>query len=125
MFTRAATALALATALTTVAAPAFADRPSATAKAAASVENREPVGESARFRHGERVYVWSQIEHATGDDVEHVWKRDGRELRRARFEVGSSRWRVSSRLTSAPPGSYDVDVTAGGEILTTVHFTVE
>lgn len=108
-----------------VPATAFAEPPTVTVKAATAVENRQPVGENTRFTRGERVYVWSQIDHADGDEVEHVWKRDGKELRRARFEVGSSRWRVSSRLTSAPPGTYDVDVTAGGEVLSTVHFTVE
>jgi hypothetical protein len=111
-------ALALAT-------PALADAPTATVKAATAVENREPVGEATRFRRGERVYVWSQIEHADGDEVEHVWKRDGKELRRARFAVRSSRWRMSSHLSSAPPGSYDVDVTDGGTVLLTVRFVVE
>jgi hypothetical protein len=32
---------------------------------------------------------------------------------------------MSSHLSSAPPGSYDVDVTDGGTVLSTVRFVVE
>src|SRR5262249_30228140 len=99
--------------------------PTATAKAATGVENRLPVGEASKFKKGDRIFVWSEVLGADGQSVEHVWKRDGKEFRRARFDVQSRRWRVNSRMQDAHPGSYVVEVVAGDKVIGSVNFTVE
>jgi hypothetical protein len=105
--------------------PARAEEPTAEVKAASGVENRQPTGESSSFKKGDRVFVWSQIRNADGQTVDHVWKRDGQEVWRAHFDVGSSRWRVHSRMPNAAAGSYDVQTVAGERVLGAVHFSVE
>lgn len=97
----------------------------AVVKAATGIENREPTGESSQFKTGDRIFVWSQIKNASGQSIEHVWKRDGKELRRARFTMGSSSWRVNSRISNAAPGNYLVEVTSGEDVLGSTRFTVE
>jgi len=117
--------------------PAFAEEaaketPAATAtdakadvKAASGIENRLPTGEGTSFPAKSAVYVWSEITGANGQEVEHVWKKDDKELRRAKFQVGSKRWRVNSRVPSAGKGSYVVEVVLGDKVLGDVKFTVE
>lgn len=94
-------------------------------KAATGIENREPTGEATTFPAGTLVYVWSRVFDAKDQDVEHVWKRDGRESRRARFHVGSPRWSVNSRMRNAKKGAYVVEVVMGEDKLGEVSFTVE
>jgi hypothetical protein len=71
------------------------------------------------------VYVWSQVFDAKDKDVEHVWKRDDKEFRRAKFHIGSVRWSMNSRMPSAKKGAYVVQVVSGEDKLGEVSFTVE
>jgi len=100
--------------------PAHAD-----VKAATGIEKREPTGEADKFEAGTTIYVWSRVFDADGEDVEHVWKRDDKEFRRAKFHIGSVRWTVNSRQRNAKKGSYVVEVVRGEDKLGEVSFTVE
>ena len=102
-----------------------ADDVKADVKAAAGIENRLPTGEANSFKTGETVYVWSQITGANGKVIEHVWKRDGQEIRRARLPVGAKRWKTNSRLQKAAKGAYVVEVVLGDQQIGEVAFTVE
>jgi hypothetical protein len=62
---------------------------------------------------------------ARGKEVEHVWKRDGKEFRRAKFAIGSVRWNMNSRMPGAKKGAYVVETVLGEEKLGEVSFTVE
>ncbi len=101
------------------------DEPTALLKAATSIEARQPVGEATEFKPGEKVYVWSQVKGAEGQEVEHVWKRDGKEIQRYKLDIGSANWRTSSRLQSVKPGSYTVDVMSGDRSLGSISFAVK
>jgi hypothetical protein len=94
-------------------------------KAATGIEDRKPTGEATTFKAGTLIYVWSQVTGAKGQEVEHVWKRDGKEFRRAKFSIGSVRWSMSSRIPGAAKGSYVVEVVLGEEKLGEVAFTVD
>jgi hypothetical protein len=94
-------------------------------KACTGIEARKPTGEATTFKAGTLIYVWSQVFDAKDKEVEHVWKKDGTELRRAKFQIGSVRWSVNSRQQNAKKGSYVVEVVAGEEKLGEVSFTVE
>jgi len=94
-------------------------------KAATGIEDRKPTGEAATFKAGTLIYVWSQVTSAKGQEVEHVWKREGKEFRRAKFSIGSVRWSMNSRMPGAARGSYVVEVVVGEEKLGEVAFTVE
>jgi hypothetical protein len=119
-----ATAL-VATLALSLSAPARAEGdPEALVKAASGIAGRDPTGEATAFKSGERVFAWSQIKNAGGQSVEHVWKRDGKEIWRARFDVGGNKWRVNSHRSSIEPGSYLVEVTSGDKVLGSVQFTV-
>lgn len=98
---------------------------SAEVKAATAIENREPAGEAASFKAGEKIYVWSKIKGAEGEDVEHVWKRDGKEIFRAKLEVQSKAWRTNSRLQKPKAGDYVVEVIGKDKTLGSVSFKVE
>ncbi len=94
-------------------------------KAATGVENRLPTGEAASFKPGTLIYVWSMVTGAKGKQVEHVWKRDGKEFRRAKFDIRSPKWSMNSRMPGAAKGSYLVEVVLGEETLGEVGFVVE
>jgi hypothetical protein len=94
-------------------------------KAATGIENREPTGETDKFSAGTTIFVWSRVFDAKDEDVEHVWKRDDKEFRRAKFHVGSVRWTMNSRQRNAKKGSYVVEVMRGEDKLGEVSFTVE
>jgi hypothetical protein len=124
LFALVATPLALLVAFG-AARPALA-APSAEAKTAKNIENRDPVDESADFAAGETVHVWSRIKDANGTKVKHVWKAGGKELFTREFSVGSVSWRVFSRSKALPAGSYTVEILAeDGAKLSEVSFTVK
>src|SRR5437016_5170556 len=99
--------------------------PSADVKACTGIEKRDPVGAATSFKKGDVVYVWSEVRGCDGKDVQHVWKRDGKELRKASFHVKSNRWRVNSRVPNAAPGSYTVEVIAEDKKIGEAAFKVE
>lgn len=107
------------------AAPAAAEGAKADVKACTGIESRMPTGEGTSFKAKETVYVWSEVSGMAGKEVEHVWKRDGKEVRRAKFSVGAKRWRMNSRQQNAAKGAYQVEVVAGDQKLGEVTFTVE
>jgi hypothetical protein len=94
-------------------------------KAGTSIENRELKGEAASFKKGDTVYVWSSVSGADGTTVQHLWKRDGKEVRKASFAAKSARWRVNSKFTSASPGDYVVEVWVADKKIGEVKFKVE
>jgi hypothetical protein len=94
-------------------------------KAATGIENRLPTGEATSFKAGTLIYVWSQVTGANGKEVQHVWKRDGQEFRRAKFSIGSVRWSMNSRMPGAKKGNYVVEVMLGDEKLGETTFVVE
>jgi hypothetical protein len=104
--------------------PARAD-PTAEAKAGTGIEKRELTGAGTSFKKGETVYVWSSVDGASGKTVEHVWKRDGKEVRKASFPIKAGHWRVNSKYTSAQAGSYVVEVIAEAKKIAEVAFKVE
>jgi hypothetical protein len=109
----------------TTAKPSAESGAKAEVKAATGIENRMPTGEASTFAPGTLIYVWSQVTGANGKEVEHVWKRDGKEFRRAKFNIGSKRWSMNSRMPKAAKGSYVVEVVLGEEKIGEVSFTVE
>jgi hypothetical protein len=94
-------------------------------KAATGIENRLPTGEATTFKAGTLIYVWSQITGAKGKQVEHVWKRDGKEFRRAKFDIGSPKWSVNSRVPNPAKGNYVVEAVLGDEKIGEISFVVE
>ena len=101
------------------------DDAKAEVRAATGIENKLPTGVSATFKANDTVFVWSEVTGASGQEVEHVWKRDGKEFRRAKFAIGSKRWKTNSRMRNAGKGAYVVEVVLGDKALGEVSFTVE
>ncbi|HJX54271.1 MAG TPA: DUF2914 domain-containing protein [Polyangia bacterium] len=101
------------------------DDAKAEVRAATGIENKLPTGVSATFKANDTVFVWSEVTGASGQEVEHVWKRDGKEFRRAKFAIGSKRWKTNSRMRNAAKGAYVVEVVLGDKTLGEVGFTVE
>lgn len=98
---------------------------SADVKAAAGVEDREPVEVSDRFDAGANVIVWSRIDNGNGTTVRHVWTRNGDQVWERAMDIGSNRWRTWSR-SGVSAGEYTVEVvTEDGTILGQAAFTVE
>jgi len=95
--------------------------------AAVSVENREPVGETAVFpKETSRVYIWTKITAAAAPvKVKHVYYYEGKKAAEVELAVNSSPYRVWSNK-AVRPGSWKVDVTdETGTVLTTLEFSVE
>jgi hypothetical protein len=94
--------------------------------AATSVENREPVGETAVFpKETARVYIWTKIAAATAPvKIKHVYYYEGKKVAEVELAVNSSPYRVWSNK-SVRPGSWKVEVTdEAGTVLTTLEFSV-
>lgn len=99
--------------------------PTAEVKAAKAVTTNEPLWEGSSFPAGEQVFVWSRISHGKGTTIQHVWKKDGREIWIATLPVRSDYWATNSRRF-LQPGQYEVEVRSQeGAILGSVSFTVE
>jgi Protein of unknown function (DUF2914) len=100
--------------------------PSAEAKSAKGVENREPVDEGTEFAAKDTVWIWSRILDAEGTKITHVWKRDGNEEWSTKpMAIGSKKWTTNSRRV-VKAGSYVVEIQAeDGTKLTEVAFTVK
>jgi len=95
-------------------------------KAGTGIENREITGAGEAFKATDTVYVWTNVTGADGKKVQHVWKKDGKEVFKVAFDVKSKRWRVNSRRKTPAPGSYTVETQAeDGAKLGEVAFKVE
>jgi hypothetical protein len=87
-------------------------------------KKREVIGEAESFTAGTKVWVWSNITGAKGENVKHVWKRGDKVLWEMEFTAKSSRYRTWSRH-KVKAGEYTVEVqTEDGSVLGTVSFTV-
>lgn len=120
-------ALCLSVFLFALAAPAFADQ-TAEAKSAKGVDKKthQPVDEATEFTVGQRVYVWSKLTDTKGKNFAHVWKKDGKEIRKTTFEGKSATMYRYTNLSYLAAGSYTVEVqSADGTVLTSVSFTVK
>jgi len=93
---------------------------------AASVENREPVGEAASFdKSAGKVFVWTKISaENTPVTIKHVYYHEGKMVREIELKVSSSPYRVWS-WKNVTPGKWKVDVTdEAGTVLSSAEFTV-
>lgn len=98
---------------------------SAEIKAAKGVASYEPVEEGTSFSAGTMVWVWSRIFNADGTSVQHVWKKDGKEVWSATLSIRSARWSTNSRRV-VQPGQYEVEVRSqDGSSLGSVSFSVQ
>jgi hypothetical protein len=67
------------------------------------VVNRELVGRFSRFPSGSDVVFWTLITGGrSGEEVRHVWLRDGEAVSIVSLTVGSPRWRTYSSLRLQP-----------------------
>jgi len=99
------------------------------AKACTGVQDRMPVGESAKFPATVRqVYLWTKITGASGETaVRHVWVHDGKEMATVDLPVKTAAYRTWSAKKIPPSwtGSWEVRVVGpDGTTLATVPFTV-
>ncbi len=93
---------------------------------AASVENREPVNETAAFdKTAGRVYTWTKITaEAVPTKVKHIYYADGKKAFEIELAVNASPYRVWSSK-AVWPGNWKVEVTdEAGSVISTVEFTV-
>ena len=93
---------------------------------ASSVENREPVGETAAFDGAAgRVYTWTKITAAnTPVAIKHVYYFGEKKVFELELSIKSSPYRVWSNK-AVWPGSWKVDVTdETGKVLSSASFTV-
>jgi hypothetical protein len=93
---------------------------------AASVENREPVNETAAFdKATERVFTWTRVTAAqVPAKIKHVYYSDGKKVAEVELSVNSSPYRVWSSK-AVRPGNWKVEVTdEDGAVLSSAEFTV-
>ena len=93
---------------------------------AASVENREPAGETSTFDGtAARVYTWTKITAAnTPVTIKHVYYFGEKKVFELELSVKSSPYRVWSSKT-VWPGNWKVDVTdEAGKVLSSASFSV-
>jgi hypothetical protein len=97
------------------------------AVAAASVENREPVGEAKEFNASVgQVSCWTKVIAATvPTKIKHVWYVDDQKVSEISLDINYPRTRTWS-TKKIWAGSWRVDVTdETGTVLTSVSFTVK
>ncbi|MDO8805100.1 MAG: DUF2914 domain-containing protein [Elusimicrobiota bacterium] len=93
---------------------------------AASVENREPVGETSTFDSTTtQVYTWTKItSEQVPAAIKHVYYHNDKLVREITLSVNSSPYRVWS-VKNVTPGNWKVDVTdEAGTVLASATFTV-
>ncbi len=99
--------------------------------ACTSIENRQPVGETATFLPDVgRIYVYSNIHlNAPGDtSILHIWNFNGKKMATVTLPIKGASWRTFSSKKIDPSwlGEWRVDLaTPKGEILKSVTFRVE
>ena len=93
---------------------------------AASVENREPVNETAAFdKTAGRIYTWTRITTTEAPvKIKHVYYADDKKAAEIELNVAAKTYRVWSNK-SVWPGNWKVEATdEAGTVLATVSFTV-
>ena len=91
-----------------------------------AVKNRQLVGRGDRFTEGTKVWFWTQVQGGNaGDEIDHVWLREGVEAVRISLRVGGSRWRTQSAkmLRAGSAGDWAVEARdATGHVLARREF---
>jgi hypothetical protein len=91
------------------------------------IENNRLVGQSDRFREGDRIWFWNRVlGGGPGRTIRHVWTKDGVAITNATLELGGSHWRTNSRKTLYPgsAGSWTVEaLDEEGNVLARREFT--
>ncbi len=91
-----------------------------------AVVDRELVGVSSQFREGESVYFWTRVVGGEpGDEIRHVWLRNGKAKGLVELPVNASQWRTHSRFDLAPgsAGPWVVEARdANGNVLARTEF---
>ena len=75
--------------------------------------DRQCRGAATAFRPGvESVAFFTRVDGATGDGfVEHVWKRDGKEVRRARVPIKAGSYRAwTTKRIAGQTGNWNVEI---------------
>ena len=90
------------------------------------VRDRQLVGRGDRFAEGSQLWFWTQVEGGQpGDQIDHVWLREGVEVSRIRLGIGGARWRTQSNkmLRAGASGNWAVEVRdTAGRVLAHVEF---
>jgi cytoskeleton protein RodZ len=94
-----------------------------------AVVNRTLQGESDRFAEGTRIVFWTRVLGGQrGDEIRHVWIREGVEVGSVSLAVNASHWRTHSRRTlgEGSAGSWAVEARdAAGRVLVRREFRCE
>ncbi|MFQ5719070.1 MAG: DUF2914 domain-containing protein [Acidobacteriota bacterium] len=76
----------------------------------AAVIDHRLVGPRSRFTRGEKAWFWTRtLGGASGDQLRHVWLRDGRVVATYDLSIGGPHWRNASRRTLTEPGRWTVE----------------
>jgi hypothetical protein len=90
------------------------------------VVDRELQGVGDSFPEGAKVWFWVRVVGAeAGDQITHVWMREGREVHSIALELGGSHWRTWSSKTLHPGsvGAWAVEARdAEGSVLAREEF---
>jgi cytoskeletal protein RodZ len=91
-----------------------------------AVKNRQLVGRGDRFTEGTRVWFWTQVQGGNaGEEMDHVWLREGVEMVRISLTGGGPRWRTHSAkmLRAGSAGNWAVEARdASGQVLARREF---
>jgi len=94
-----------------------------------AIANRELVGVSSQFQEGESVYFWTRIVGGEpGDEIRHVWLRNGKAKGLVELPVNAWHWRTHSRFDLAPgsAGAWAVEARdSDGNVLARTEFVCE
>jgi hypothetical protein len=94
-----------------------------------AVVQRTLQGESDRFAEGTRIVFWTRVLGGRpGDEIRHVWIREGVEVGSVGLAVNASHWRTHSRRTlgEGSAGGWAVEARdAEGRVLARREFRCE
>jgi cytoskeleton protein RodZ len=94
-----------------------------------AVVNRALEGQGDRFAEGTRIVFWTRVLGGQpGDEIRHVWIREGAEVGSVTLAVNASHWRTHSRRTlrEGAAGSWAVEARdASGRVLARREFLCE